>query len=385
MQTPLCKNPCFFLSLQSFNMQLHIFNPEHDLALAFGKPNFTPPHAARELRTNMGYLPAFWAEDGDIVLVDDVDYAVKASAPFRRHMAEVLFLSFDDLHRWFQSSPKAVPSVNPWGWDAALCHRLMRAGYPAASLPSDSELQQLRILSSRATSVDMLPFLLQHTGHPCLTGKSYLCASEDSVTELTKTLQYCVLKAPWSSSGRGIRYVESGKLSTSAEGWMKHTLEQQHHMVVEPYYRKLKDFALEFFVNDSGKPAYCGLSLFDTQHGNYTGNLLMQESAKREEMRKYVSDDLFDNLVKGICLFIKTKAPSYRGPFGVDMMVVADDSTDGILVHPCVELNLRRTMGHAALALTPPKGEPSQVMRIVHRVNYQLKCSPIEGDFVKVM
>ena len=366
-------------------MQLHIFNPEHDLSLAFGKPNFTPPHAARELRTNMGYLPAFWADDGDMILVDDVDYAVKAAAPFRHRMAEVLFLSFDDLHRWLQSPPEAVPSVNPWGWDAALCHQLTRAGYPASSLPSDARLQQLRALSSRATSADMLPFLLRHTGHPCLTGKSYLCASEKSVIELTKALQHCVLKAPWSSSGRGIRYVESGQLSASAEGWMKHTLEKQHHLVVEPYYRKLKDFALEFAVDDSGKTAYCGLSLFDTQNGNYTGNLLMQESAKREEMRKFVSDDLFGSLIDGICLYFETKAPSYRGPFGVDMMVVADDATDGILIHPCVELNLRRTMGHVALALTPPKDEPSQVMRIVHRVNYQLKCSPIEGEFVKVL
>jgi hypothetical protein len=55
---------------------------------------------------------------------------------------------------------------------------------------------------------------------------------------------------------------------------------------------------------------------------------------------------------------------NYEGPFGIDMMVVANpDATSEkslaadieerqFLLHPCVEINLRRTMGHVALALT---------------------------------
>ena len=38
---------------------------------------------------------------------------------------------------------------------------------------------------------------------------------------------------------------------------------------------------------------------------------------------------------------------SYRGPLGVDMMVV---DVDGMrAVHPCVEVNVRRTMGMVAV------------------------------------
>ena len=37
----------------------------------------------------------------------------------------------------------------------------------------------------------------------------------------------------------------------------------------------------------------------------------------------------------------------YTGPFGVDMMILNNG-----YIHPCVELNLRQTMGHVALALT---------------------------------
>ena len=35
------------------------------------------------------------------------------------------------------------------------------------------------------------------------------------------------------------------------------------------------------------------------------------------------------------------------------MMVVATDEKDGFLLHPCVEINLRRTMGHVALSIPP--------------------------------
>ena len=48
-------------------MKLHIFNPEHDIALAADMERFTAPHAGRQMRASLGFLPAFWAEHGDLV------------------------------------------------------------------------------------------------------------------------------------------------------------------------------------------------------------------------------------------------------------------------------------------------------------------------------
>lgn len=56
-------------------MKLHIFNPEHDIALASNMEQFTAPHAGRQLRSDLGFIPALWAEEGDFVLVDDIDQA----------------------------------------------------------------------------------------------------------------------------------------------------------------------------------------------------------------------------------------------------------------------------------------------------------------------
>ena len=57
--------------------KLHIFNPEHDIALASNLSNFTAPHAGRQLRHDLAFLPALWAGEGDALLVDDVEVARK--------------------------------------------------------------------------------------------------------------------------------------------------------------------------------------------------------------------------------------------------------------------------------------------------------------------
>ena len=46
-------------------MTLHVFNPEHDIALAYDNKYFTAPHAGRQLRNDLDYLPVLWAAEGE--------------------------------------------------------------------------------------------------------------------------------------------------------------------------------------------------------------------------------------------------------------------------------------------------------------------------------
>ena len=66
-------------------MTIRIFNPEHDIALASNMERFTAPHAGRQLRSDLCYLPALWSDEGDVVIVDDIDFAESA---YRRLKAE---------------------------------------------------------------------------------------------------------------------------------------------------------------------------------------------------------------------------------------------------------------------------------------------------------
>ena len=46
---------------------LYIFNPENDMALADGKPGYTPPAQIQQMRRELWWLPQWWADDDDIV------------------------------------------------------------------------------------------------------------------------------------------------------------------------------------------------------------------------------------------------------------------------------------------------------------------------------
>ena len=117
---------------------LHIFNPEHDIALAANLSNFTAPHAGRQLRHDLGYLPAVWAAPEDYVLVDDVEVAKK---DFSRLMHRQ-YSHFIDKHQLSTLSAQ-FSTVSPWGWDLPLRQQLMRSGVPASHLPTLKEMDTL--------------------------------------------------------------------------------------------------------------------------------------------------------------------------------------------------------------------------------------------------
>lgn len=346
---------------------LHIFNPEHDIALASNLTNFTAPHAGRQLRADLCFLPALWAAEGDVVLVEDVDYAARA---FRRatrgRKCQVDYVTKHQL------ANLPMDAVEPWGWDAALRHQLLRAEVDETLLPTETAVAEIRQLSHRQTSAVLLR-QLQGEG---LIGESLLCESEETVMHQLSLHPRLVLKAPWSSSGRGIRFI-NGELNDYHRGWLRNLLKSQGGVMAEPYYQKVKDFGMEFESTDNGI-RYLGLSLFHTINGAYTGNILATEHVKREMMSRYVSLDLLDAVQQKICHTLSLG--NYRGPFGIDMMVVRNEKCgmrnvkcDGCLLHPCVELNLRRTMGHVALALTPTDDDVRKVMRIEYLDNYKLR------------
>lgn len=353
-------------------MTIHIFNPEHDIALAANLSNFTAPHAGRQLRHDLGFLPALWAEEGDIVLVDDVELAEQSFRKFAPSAHRHLGRSF--LRGNYQFAPWKLPvcsvetpSLQPWGWDLALRARLKRMGIAESLLPTDAQLETIRQLSHRRIASQLLPRLQCDD----TIGESFECYSAIQVEELLKKYGQVVMKAPWSSSGRGLRFLDIERTPLQMQaGWLRNILEAQGSVMVEPFYHKVKDFAMEFSATAEGDVRYEGLSLFHTANGAYTGNVLATESAKQELISRYISINLLKDIQENIC---RELAPvlkdRYVGPFGVDMMICA-----GLKVHPCVEINLRRTMGHVALSLSPYDDDILRVMRIEYSENnYKLR------------
>ena len=346
-------------------MKLLVFNPEHDLALAANLSNFTAPHAGRQLRADLGFVPAIWAAADDFVLVENVEDAERrflrlTRRPFGRFIAKDLLCKLQ------------FSAVDVWGWDLAIRAYLLRWGVDAAVMPTVTQIDAIRQLSHRRHAMQLLESLQM----PGTIG----CASEtdqmDIIADRLHRGEHLVVKAPWSSSGRGVRFME-GDMNIYDKGWVRHVIEKQGSVMVEPYYNKVKDFGMEFVSDGKGLVSYVGLSLFQTSNGAYTGNILASEDEKEHMISRYISVDLLKAIRQKICTLMGVLLKDrYAGAFGIDMMVVRRDDGDGFLLHPCVEINLRRTMGHVAISLTEHCSGLPKLMRIEYNSNvYKIRIT----------
>ena len=365
-------------------MKLHIFNPEHDLALASNLRQFTAPHAGRQLRSDLSFIPALWADEGDLVLVDDIDNARdKVRHLGTKLVDKVEFITKVQLEHLIKT--EFLDSVHPWGWDLSLKGELERIGMPEIVMPGDAILNKVRALSSR-----------QWTAGHLQSGVQFVQTVTD-VKSLVREWGKAVIKAPWSSSGRGVRFVSAdefreGSGYPSFERWVGNIIYRQGGVTVEPYYNKVMDFGMEFEMVD-GNVLYRGLSLFDTIKNAYSGNILCSEDKKEEMMAQYVSPERLLQIRQHIIDVMEPALKgNYSGPFGVDMMIYAKDmnalkqviSTDmpsDFGVNECIEVNLRRTMGHVAIDLAnylqQTSAEFNNIMRVDFDGNrYHLRVMP---------
>lgn len=370
-------------------MTLHIFNPDHDLVLAAGNDHFTPPKAARDLYADLGFLPALWAKTGDLVLVADAESANECLRHIKGRTKGVQLVNRNTLQRALASGTITSNQLDiaPWGWDKNVKELLAGIGVSEDVLPSDRWLEDVRTISSRQwMSQNILPELVSRLNnlYPSkFIGTSFVVQTMAQLHTLLQENALVVVKAPWSSSGRGIRYIED-KPDPSTEGWCANTIEKQGCITFEPYYNKIRDFGMEFNANADGSIDYLGLSIFKTSKRTYTGSLLATEGTKLEYLSQYIDVSILKAVTETITTMLSALLLNkYVGPLGIDMMLVKQEGTNNLAIHPCVEINLRRTMGHVALALSPSPLEPQRLMSIDHsRGAYHLRLHTLSDGLL---
>lgn len=321
--------------------KLHIYNPEHDIALAKNIPMFTPPKAARITREKYCHIPAFWADDGDWVLVDEAVQKLSRE-DMSDGMADVRFVTIEDLRLLTEDT---MPSeVLPWGWDRLIVNTLLKANPLFAELvPSDEQLDRIRTMSSRQfVAENILPELVRRDNR--FVGEMQSFSGTIEVLELLLAERGTIVaKSPWSCSGRGVRFLHAG-LSDNEKGWIINTIKEQGCLMLEPLYNNVLDFAMEFHATKDGV-SFQSLNIFETKEGKYLGNIKGTQEDKLRLLTQYIPEGLVLKLRESIIdITTKVFGNSYVGPFGIDAMIVQtlDNKTR---LHPCVELNLRRTMG----------------------------------------
>ena len=208
-------------------MTLHIFNPEHDIALAYDNKYFTAPHAGRQMRHDLDYLPVLWAKDGDYILVENVNSARIHARRFMSYGQQVHFIDSDNIEQIIDE----VTEVMPWGWDSAIKFQLEQLGIKANVLPTDENLSAIRELSNREYASHVLRELRELLDEDILIGESFSARNVAELTSLLEKIDKAVIKAPWSSSGRGVRYIDT-MIDPAILNWANNVIKQQGSIMV---------------------------------------------------------------------------------------------------------------------------------------------------------
>lgn len=324
---------------------VHIFNPETDYALALGRKTYNAPASIVRLRHDMALFPATFARQGDWIVVDnDLDKDCIFGSPFF-HQAEekqIEIIPLSNLAERIKRQGDNNVKILPWGWNHTLRQSFVNAGVSPLLLKTEEEIDTLRCLSHRRTAIkfqnslrDMLPGLVIPIVREFTDAGSAL--------EFYRKTGDVFFKLPWSSSGRGV--IRAGSMDElKLEQWLKGGIRRQGAVMGEEAMQNAADFATEWECSD-GEVRFLGLSLFETSpDGKYLGNVAASQKEIEQRIAKLATTwdaKIVDAQRKAIEQII---GPHYSGPVGIDMLAATDGS-----INPCIEINLRQTMGMAAL------------------------------------
>ncbi len=318
---------------------LQFFNPDSDLALAGGDPNYITPRLARKMGEDLSVLPCWYSPQDAAILTAAKDSLKNWDSwhPFRD------FFGFDELKAHSELLPV------PWGWNPGLVRLFRKAGMDEAFLPGSGQMEELRRLSHRSSSVHLfrsLSFSFPVCGSPVVL------SSAGNVRHYAGNHPSFLLKEPLSGSGKGLRWCK-GEYTEALQHWSRKVIKVQGSIIAEPIYNKVKDFAMEFYAGNDGSVSFAGYSLFVTDEwGAYQGNLLLSDDEIESRLSRFVPFEQLgavrEQLLKQLPLLLKG---NYTGYLGVDMMICRDEDSLEYLIHPCVEMNLRMNMGMVAHSL----------------------------------
>lgn len=317
---------------------VYLFNPEHDLALAHGAHNYTAPPFARQLRHDLRLLPAWLAPAGAYVAVPD-------NAPI------------DEDRRWLldrhldvtpipisQIADMGACRIHPWGWDSSLRYQLLQAGVSPDLLPTDEQLDSIRRLSHRRMTI-----AVHHALGDAFSPSPVELNTQEEVFAFMNQHPGCYLKMPWSGSGKGIYCVLDPQGDNHVPRWIEGALHRQGSLLCEVGLDRMQDFAIECACRD-GKTMLMGYSVFDSDFHSQFGAGRVAPMEELHDMLQGQYPDL-DAVIGQVLVAIDDLiSPHYNGPLGIDMMLYLDEARQ-VAINPCIEVNLRMTMGMITAAM----------------------------------
>jgi hypothetical protein len=331
--------------------KLHYYNPGHETAALQGTVHYTPPANVRRMLDELALLPIWYADKGDYVYVErEVQPGFLSLLP-EAIRPEVTIVSEEVLRLHASSFPGMRAA--PWGisWQSARFYQDLMSRYNVPiELPVWKDAYvELTGRQTGAACFQKIARLLPGASFPSLP--FFFSGLPEIEAWLGEHPGASVIKTPYSSSGRGLLWLDEGMLKDKDRNRIKGALGKQGSVSIEPVLDVVRNFAMEFFIDEGGKVRYEGLSVFDTSpKGAYRGNKLRTQEALECIISLSVGKSLFRQVKEAAAKAIGEIYAGYTGYIGIDMLIYKTVEGTNAL-HPCIEVNMRYTMGMAAIRL----------------------------------
>jgi hypothetical protein len=299
----------------------------------------------------LALLPAWYADKGDYVYMEkNVQPGFLSLLP-EEIRPEVTIASEETLRLHASSFPGMLAA--PWGLSpqsTGFYKDLMSRHNVTVELPVwKDDYVRLTGRQTGAACFKKIAQLLPGTSFP--SSPLFFSGLPDMEAWLCKHPGASVIKTPYSSSGRGLLWLDEGMLKDKDINWIKGALKKQGSVSIEPVLNVIRNFAMEFLINEQGKVRYEGISVFETSpKGAYRGNKLMRQEELENVISSSVGRNLFQQVKEAAAEAIREVYTGYAGYIGIDMLVYKTAEGANAL-HPCIEVNMRYTMGMAAIRL----------------------------------
>lgn len=329
--------------------QVHYFNPGHETAVLSGKENYTPPANVQKMMQELACLPIWYAKSEDFVYVEN--YTPDESY-LQTIQPKTQILTLKEILENGNYLPPA--NAAPWGispHSLSLFKKIKSESKWDLTIPEwKEEYFQLTGRQCAAKCLKEIQDALPQIKFPSIP------SFYEDIHEIEKYIKTnkpsFIIKTPYSSSGRGLLWITNSKLSEKEKNWISGAIKKQGKVSIEEGLIKIQDFAMEFYSNGQGSVHFEGLSYFETGvKGAYSGNLLQDQSEIEDLLTQKVNKNDLIQIKEVITDVLQNLYGSlYCGYLGVDMMIYQTQS-GSYQIHPCVEINMRYTMGMVALRI----------------------------------
>jgi hypothetical protein len=329
---------------------IHYFNPGHETAVLNASKYYQPGANQLKMQQDLAFLPAWYASPDDFVftekpLTDEFIASTLSLNPIAQSITSADFIQRKEVLQKEQIDLWGISPQSIYFFEKQNRQQQLQLEIPVWKA-------EYRSLGSRLTAKECLSFLIETVPR---IEKEILPAFFSEIDEIENHLlqqtEKQLAKAPYSSSGRGLIWLPPEKLARSERQILSGILKKQSVVSVEKALDKQLDFSMHFVIRSGGKVDFIGYSVFQTNNkGAYEKSRLAHPKALENQISSFIDKDLLSTVKDQLLTFIQHHyAPHYQGCIGVDMLVY--QSGNQFRLNPCVEINMRKSMGYLAIQL----------------------------------